>query len=436
MIRLIKSEKMKKYLQSALILMSFMGMAQQTPADIQKEKITLVGGTIHLGNGKVLEKTNLSFENGVITDIGNAPNSQNSKIINAQGKHIYPGFIVPNSTLGLGEIDAVKATIDEREMGNDVPNVRSLIAYNAESNFVEAARINGVLVAQITPQGGTLSGTSSIVQLDAWNWEDAAIKIDDGMHLNWPTIFKSENKSFGSRVYSEENKDYNKKVDEIRNVFLQAKSYDLTGNNSRNLNFESLQMVFTGKKRLYIHADLEQEIIDAIAFSKEMGVEKIVLVGGSEAHKVMDLLRSNQISVLVQRVHSLPGSEDEDYDLPYKLPAILMQNNILVGLDGSGQMERMNARNLPFYAGNTTAYGISMEQALQMITENTAKILGIDDKYGSLETGKSATLFISEGNALDMRTNQLVNAFIDGREIILKSHQTELYERYKTKYIK
>ena len=426
-----------KYLFLHIILViGLIANAQQTPAKRQTEKVTIQGATLHLGNGKVMKNTNITFENGLITAIGYEANTPNGMVINAAGKHVYPGFIVPNSTLGLGELDAVKATIDETEIGGDVPNVRSLIAYNAESQVVEASRLNGVLLAQITPQGGTISGTSSIVQLDAWNWEDAAVKVDDGIHLNWPTLFKSKNEGFGSRVFSEENKEYSKKVADLTELFVQAKNYNQKSNNSRNLGFESLKSLFSGEKKIYIHADLEQEIIDAIQFSKDLNLKDITIVGGGESYKVTDLLKSSNTSVLVKRVHSLPNSEDDDYDMFYKLPALLMQNNILVGLEASGQMDRMNTRNLPFYAGHTTAYGIDQEQALQMITENTAKILGISDKYGTLEVGKSATLFISEGNALDMRTNRLTDAFIDGRKIILKSHQTELYERYRDKYSK
>ena len=197
-----------KYLFLHIIL--FIGLianAQQTPAKRQTEKVTIQGATLHLGNGKVIENSNITFENGFITAIGNETAAPNGMVINATGKHVYPGFIVPNSTLGLGELDAVKATIDEQEIGDDVPNVRSLIAYNAESQVVEASRLNGVLLAQITPQGGNISGTSSIVQLDAWNWEDAAVKVDDGIHLNWPTLFKSKNEGFGSSVFSEVNKE-------------------------------------------------------------------------------------------------------------------------------------------------------------------------------------------------------------------------------------
>ena len=178
----------------------------------------------------------------------------------------------------------------------------------------------------------------------------------------------------------------------------------------------------------------EKGIVDAVEFSKSQALAKTVIVGGYEAYKLAPYLKENNISVLLQRVHSRPNSDDHDYDLPYKMARLLVNEGVTVALETSGDMERMNSRNLPFYAGTTVAHGLTKAQALQLITLNTAKILGIDHLYGSLEVGKSATLFISNGDALDMRTNKLTNAFIDGRKISLESHQTKLWKRYSKKY--
>jgi len=159
----------------------------------------------------------------------------------------------------------------------------------------------------------------------------------------------------------------------------------------------------------------------------------MVVVGGYEAIKVADLLKANNIPVLAQRVHRTPNSDDDDYDYPYKMARLLSEAGVLVGLENSGQMERANARNLPFQAGTVAAHGMDKEKALMLITSNNAKILGIDDRLGTLEVGKDATLFISEGDALDMRTNILTHAFINGRALSLESHQTKLWKRYDQK---
>ncbi|MGA9271499.1 MAG: amidohydrolase family protein [Lutimonas sp.] len=428
---------MIKYTLLTVFILGLTGLfAQQTPGANQNETISITGATLHLGNGQVIEKGTLVFSDGVLSEIGNADDVQaKGNVIEAAGKHVYPGFILANSSLGLGEIDAVRATRDFDELGSYLPHVRSLIAYNAESKVVESMRPNGILMAQIAPRGGRISGTSSIVQLDAWNWEDAAVKTDDGLHMNWPNTYQTKYFSFGSVRISGANEDYQKQVIELRDYLNQARAYgEISTPKERNLPFEAMQGVFSGNTRFYIHAKREKEIRDALDLVEEFKIENAVLVGGHEAYKVMDLIKKHNIPVIVSRVHSLPLQEDDDYDRPYKNAAELFRNGILVTLENSGQMERMNGRNLPFYAGTVSSFGLSDEEALSLITLNPAKILGIDDRYGSLEKGKSATLFISDGNPLDMRTNNLTRAFIDGREISLETHQTELWKRYMGKF--
>lgn len=415
-----------------IVCLTSLAFAQQTPAPKQEQPVSIVGATAHIGNGEVIDKATIVFENGKLVYVGSDASNAKGRIIEAESKHVYPGFIAPNSTLGLVEIDAVAATDDEDELGKMLPHVRSIIAYNTESKVVESMRPNGVLMGQITPQGGRISGTSSVVQFDAWNWEDAIIKEDDGLHLNWPYGFRRSGNWYDPDRRYEQNKNYQPEVDEVLAYFKAAKVY--TAGAERDLEKEAMQGVFDGSKRLFIHVFGEKEIRDVIAFKRELGLPQLTIVGAYHAHKVANELKSADISVLIQRVHQVPNFQDDDYDLPYKLPKLLHDAGLLVALEGSGQMERMNSRNLPFYAGTAVAYGLDKEQALQMISLNTAKILGIDDQIGSLEVGKDATLFISEGDALDMQGNVLLNAFIQGRDISLESHQTKLYKRYSKKY--
>lgn len=410
--------------------------AQQTPANKQTKAISIEGATAHLGNGDVIENALIMFDGGKITFVGSANMriARIGEVIDGKGKHVYPGFILPNSTLGLVEIDAVKATDDDSEIGTWNPNIRSLIAYNAESKIVESMRPNGVLIGQITPRGGRISGTSSVVQFDAWNWEDAAIKTDDGIHMNWPSNFSRGRSWLGEDPSIKMNKDYTSQIKEIEDYFNNAKAYLKGAKSIKNLSYAALEGLFDGSKKLYINVDDEKGIIDAVNFSKKNNVKHIVIVGGIEAYKVTDVLKSNNIPVVLNRVHSRPNQTDDDYDLPFKTAKLLVDKGIKVSLQANGQMERMNSRNLPFYAGTTVAHGLTKEQALKLITLNPAEILGIDELYGSLETGKSATLFISEGDALDMRTNIISHAYIDGRLISLETHQTELWKRYSNKY--
>lgn len=425
---------MKKYI--VLLFISLLGFAQQTPAPKQNKSILIIGAKAHLGNGEVIENSLISIIDGKIATIGDATLMKPAKhdiIIEAAGKHVYPGFIAPNSTLGLVEIDAVRASDDESEIGEFNPHVRSIIAYNTESVVTETTRPNGVLLAQITPRGGRISGTSSIVQLDAWNWEDAIIKENDGIHLNWPRSY-SRTGWWAEPGGIEANKNYEPQIKTIQDYFDNAFAYLNTKNSKKDIPFEAMKGIQNGEKKLYIHVNGEKEIIDAVLFKKKNNIKNIVIVGGYYAFKVATLLKENNVAVLLKRVHDLPLLEDEDVNLPYKNAKLLVDAGVLVGLENAGDMERMQTRNLPFYAGTCAAWGLSKEQALQLITENTAKILGIDNQYGTLESGKSATLFISEGDPLEMKTNVISFAFIDGRQISLQSHHTELYERYKGKF--
>jgi imidazolonepropionase-like amidohydrolase len=411
-------------------------IAQQTPADKQTIDFAIEGATAHLGNGQIIENSLIMFREGKIVFVGNANAkiARTGTVINANGKHVYPGFIAANASLGLVEIDAVKASDDEDEIGANNPHIRSLIAYNAESKIVESMRPNGVLMAQIVPRGGTISGTSSIVQLDAWNWEDAAIKVDDAIHLEWPTSFKSGRWWLGEDPALTVDEKYADNIDEIKSYFLKAKNYLAGEKIKKHLPYEATKGLFNGSQKLFIHVSGQREITDAITTAKEVGIENIVIVHGEDADKIADFLVKNNVAVVLDRPHRNPNQEDDAYDYTYTIAKVLTDKGVLVSLGMEGQMERMNTRNLPFYAGTFAAFGLDKEVALQLLTGNTAKILGIDDFVGTLEVGKDATLFISEGDALDMRTNILTDAFIQGRKISLETHQTKLWKRYADKY--
>lgn len=396
---------MKKIIFSILFFSLLIKIeAQQTPAEAQTKAISIEGATAHLGNGKVIENSLIMFNDGKITFVGSAmlKIARQGTIINAKGKHVYPGFIAVNSTLGLVEIDAVKASDDQREIGVNNPHIRSLIAYNAESKIVESMRPNGVLMAQVTPRGGILSGTSSIVQLDAWNWEDAAIKVDDGIHINWPGSFTSGRWWLGEDPALKADPKYENKIHKIKEYFVNAKLYSNSLKENKNLPFEALEGLFNGDKKIFIHVDGQKEITDAILMFKSVGINNLVIVNGAESENITDILVKNNIGVILQRPHRNPNSEDDAYDYTYTIAKVLTDKGVTVSIGMKGQMERMNARNLPFYAGTFAAHGLNREVALQLITFNAAKILGIDKTVGTLEIGKDATLFISEGDALDM----------------------------------
>lgn len=413
-------------------------LAQQpVPASPQTESVIILNGTAHIGNGEVIRKAAIGMRDGKIDLVGKAGSAvaaQYDRVINADGKHIYPGFIAPNSTLGLQEIGAVRASRDQRETGQFNPNVRSLIAYNTDSRITPTVRTNGVLVAQITPRGGSISGSSSIVNLDGWNWEDAVLSADDGIHLNWP-VKVNRRGWWAEPKPGEANKKYKAGTDKIKKFFTEAQAYSKsTEQKEIDLKLHAMRGLFDTTSTLYIHINYAREMIQAIDMAKDFGIARIVIVGGYEAHLVAEKLLQENVPVILRRVHALPMKQHEDVDLPYKLPKLLRDKGILFCLNNAGDMEQMGTRNLPFYAGTACAYGLEEEEAVAALTLNAAKILGVDSLIGSLEMGKQATLFISSGDALDMMTNNIEHAFIQGKTLDLRNHQKGLYERFKTKY--
>ena len=428
-----------KKIASILIVLIFISseiIAQQTPGNDQKDAITLLGGIAHIGNGTIIENSAIVFENGVIKACVDASSSKipyKGNIVDIKGQHVYPGFIAANTSLGLVEVDAVRASDDQREIGDNNPNINSIIAYNAESKVVESMRPNGVLIAQISPAGGRISGTSSIVQLDAWNWEDAVIKANDGIHLNWPNSFSRGRWWLGESRGYKQNPQYNSDLEKLSDYFKESIAYLNSNKEIINLAFESMNGLFDNSQTLFIHVDDEKGIIDAVNFSKNFDIKNIVIIGGYQAHLISKFLVKNNVAVLIQHTHSLPNFEDEDYNSTYINPKKLINAGVLVGIH-TGEASNFQTRNLPFYAGQVAAQGIDKEIALQLITSNTAKILRIDKTLGTLEVGKSATLFVSKGDALDMKSNQLTNAYISGRKVSLETHQTELWKRYSKKY--
>lgn len=438
------SEIMMKQISFFLIAMFWFGgaglQAQKvpTPAPNQTRSILILNATAHIGNGQVLENAAIGFRNGKLDLVADArlirlsAGAYDTTIL-ADGMHVYPGFIATNSTLGLLEIDAARPTNDMAETGTFKPSMRAAIAYNTDSEIIPTVRSNGVLMAQITPRGGIISGTSSVMQLDAWNWEDALIREDDGVHLNWPQVYHRHNDK--GKLSIEKVKSYDQQLREIQLFFSEAIAYCKDPKPAlQEVRYEALRGVIEGKQTLYVHAQDVKSITEAIHFKKDNGIAKMVIVGGYDAWMIADMLKENNMAVMIRKIHEVPLRKDEDVDLPFKIPSLLYKAGVSFCIQNECEMERTDLRNLPFQAGTAVAHGLPYEEAVKALTLTPAQILGIDSTCGTLESGKDATLFVSKGDALDMTTNAVVHAFIQGRDIDLSSKQTELYEKYKKKY--
>ncbi len=419
-----------------LWLVALNGISQNPAPALQFPlRVLLLNGTAHIGNGSVIENAAIGFENGKLILVADARRIRINMsiwdtILYLDGKHIYPGLIAMNTVLGLSEIEAVRATRDYQETGPLNPSARSIIAYNTDSRVIYTVRSNGILLAQIVPQGGLISGTSSVVELDAWNWEDAAYKTDCCVHLHWPAMEVKRTRRT-QPPEEEQAKRMEKDLLTLHKLFEEARAYaHIREPEYRNLHLESLRGLFDGSKKLYIHAQSIRQIEAAVHFAKKFGLP-VVLVGGAESWMAASLLRENNIPVVLSRVHSLPMRPDTDIHLPYKLPAMLRDSAVMFCLSNEGFWQ---VRNLPFQAGTAATWGLTREEALQAITLTPARILEIDRTVGSLEEGKDATLIVSDGDLLDMMHSRVLMAWIRGRPINPDNIQEQLYRKYMIKY--
>lgn len=432
---------MKKIVFGTLtsILLSAAIHAQESvyPAAKQTKPVFIMNGTVHVGNGQVLNNTSVEIRDGKITQIGTGIRpTADAFQVDANGKHVYPGLILANSNLGLVEVSSIRATIDDTEIGEYNPSVRSLVAYNTDSKVINTLKTNGITHANIVPQGGIISGSSSVVQLDAWNWEDAAYAVDNNIFMNMPALYNRPSRYGGFGGGQGPQVDPLKRgieqIEEIKDFFRAAKAYNEQAVKTQtNIKFIALQGLFSKKQKLYIRCNVVREILAAIDFKNEFGFD-IVLVGASESYQVSDILKRNNIPVVLSQMHALPTLADDGVDLPYQLPALLQKAGVQFAIcDEDGQQR---GKNLPFQAGTAAAYGLTKEEALSAITLNAAKILGIADRTGSIETGKDANIVISEGDILDMRSSNISLVMIGGRIVSLTDKHKLLYERYMMKY--
>lgn len=405
------------------------------PAPEQTRSVLITKGTVHVGDGRTIDEGAVGFRNGVIDFVGYAygATAKYDTTIEASGQHIYPGFIAADTRLGLEEIGMVRASVDKQDVGSMEPELRSITAYSVDSRVIPTVRSNGVLLAQIAPEGVMISGSSSIVQLDAWDNDAATMLADDGVFLNWPSAYDRKG------WWAEPDETDKKKLEERKTklgtmtaFFQKAKAYsqDLSPSTIDQRLF-AMRGLFLGGKTLFIRADAARDITEAVQFAKAQGVLRTVIVGGYDAWRVADLLRESKVDVVLRRLHSLPLRPEDDVDLPFRIPSLLKERGVRFCLGNAGDHEVVGLRNIPFLAGTASAYGLTSEEALRTITLDAAAVLGIDNRCGSLTVGKDATVIVSTGDALDMRTNNIVHAFIEGRRIVLDDHQKQLYRMYK-----
>lgn len=419
-----------------LIMLSGAALAATTSSSVLLE-----GADIHTVSHGVIKGGDLLIKDGRIAALGaNLDAPAGAQRIDLSGKHVYPGYIAANSVLGLTEISAVRATNDMSEVGSINPNVRALVAVNADSELLPvAARANGVLSALVVPQadnGGLLSGQAALIKLDGWTFEDMKLKAPSGVHLFWPSL---RIPGWLPEKFAEKaRKSRKEKLAALDAAFRDARAYQTAKSanaiDTPDLRWEAMLPVLAGNEQLFIHASDILQIRDALAFIEHQHLSNVVLVGGRDAWRLAEQLAERDIPVILESSHNLPLRRWEAYDSVYSNAAQLADAGVTIVIANDGNpMASANERNLPYQAASYAAYGLGKDAALRAITLTPAEILGVAERMGSLDVGKDATLFVADGEALDIRSHVL-RAWIQGHEISLENRQTELRDKYQRKY--
>ena len=421
----------------ALWLTASINASDTIPAPPQTKPIAIKGATIHPVSGPEIPNGTIVFENGKITALGaDAAIPSGAEVIEATGKHVYPGLINANTVLGLVEIGAVRATVDVEEVGALNPNVRSITSVNPDSELIPVARAAGVLTALSVPEGGIISGQSAVLRLEGWTPEEMTVLSPAAMHLRWPNL-TIDRRPRARKSVKDQQKEIEKAQKQIRDAFANARAYWQARKSpgpdfKTDLRWEALMPVFDGKLPLFIHASTLAQIQAALAWAKEMQL-KFVLVDGDDAWRIAPQLKESGVPVILGPATSLPPRRDDDYDSAWSSAAKLQQAGVKFCIASSGRGAETNERNVGYEAGLAAGYGLPKEEALKAVTLYPAQILGVADKLGSLEPGKAATLIVTNGDPLDFPT-QVETAFIDGRKIDLSNRQTRLRDKYREKY--
>ncbi len=408
-----------------IVLLGINPAVSQTPAPPQDEPIALTGATIHTVSDGVIENGTILFEDGVISEVGTDVSlPDGTRKVDYSGYHIYPGLIDSYTNLGIYEIGAVGVTVDIQEHGRINPNARAQVAFNPESRHIGVARSNGVLAAVTTPGGGLISGQPAAMMMEGWSWEEMNIKPSTGVLINWPSPGDEDE-------YEEELKELRDALEEAR-VYHRAQKAMEAGEADRhdkNARWEGMKPVLDGELPVIVNANELRQIQDAITWAEAEELDLIIL-GGRDAHYVANHLVRKEIPVLVTSVLSSPNRAWESYDGRYSLPAKLYEAGVDYAI--AGEFSAAYTNRLPYHAGAAIAYGLPEDEAIRAVTQYPADILGFGDRVGTLESGKDATLLVTDGNPLEYET-QIEQAFIYGREIDMKGAHEQFYEKYREK---
>lgn len=418
---------MRNYFIIAFFLIPCFTFSQQV------EKATY--GTVALVNAKIETVTKGTIENGIviikdglIAAVGsNIPVPADASRIDCSNQTIYPGFIDSGTRLGLQEIGSISVTHDYDEIGDMNPEMEALTAVNPNSVLIPVTRVSGVTTVIAAPQGNLFSGSAALIDLQGYTPEQMFAGFE-GTVLQFPV--KAKRSRWDRRSEEEIKKEYDKSIKRLNDIWSRVGEYaridSLTsGDANYNPQYQALVPAYKGKSTMLIEVNQATDIIEALKWIKTNNV-KAVLTGVSEGWRVADSIRIAGVSVITGPILAEPTRESDRYDQAYKNAGLMHQAGVKVALRTS---EAENVRNLPFNAGFAAAYGLGKEEALKAITIIPAEIFGVSDHVGSIEVGKKANLFVSDGDPFEPAT-KINHLFIQGWDVPIESRHSLLYDEF------
>jgi imidazolonepropionase-like amidohydrolase len=414
----------------------------------ESQSLLLKNATVHPVTGPELQPGDVLVENGKVTQVGHL-DVKADQVVDLTGQQLYPGLIALNTTLGLVEIESVRATVDSEENSPFVPEVQSWVAVNPDSELLPVSRANGIAYFEPTPQGSLIAGQSGLMKIDGWTTEEMVLKKPLALHVYWPSMEinasgrRGRRRAGGAGSPEERAKERELKINELADFFADARAYNRARDSAAananaaadpalNPPWEAMRPYVRGELPIVIHAEELRQIKAALKWA-ETNNYKIIIAGGRDAWQVADKLAKDNVPVIYDAAYQLPTSEVESYDIHFKVPELLRQAGVKVALSLQGQTgDAEFIRNLPYVASQCVAFGLPPDEALKSITLYPAQLGGVADRLGAIEPGKDATIFSCSGDILDLRAN-VTHFWISGHEVSLESRHTRLYEKYKNR---
>jgi imidazolonepropionase-like amidohydrolase len=400
---------------------------------------SIIHATVHSVSGGVIENGTVSFKDGVIVELGAGLAAlEGAEVVDASGMHLYPGMIDANTVVGLTEIGSVAGSVDTSEIGDLTPNVNTALAVNPDSELIPVTRANGLTHVVAAPSGGLVSGSSSLIRLDGWTYEDLSASSPLAMHVRWPRFGGGGRGFFGPPASDSGEADKRRKasIETIRSLFDDARGYARLKQSGRrydaNPGLEAMLPVLDGSVPLIVHAGEIRQIKSALDWAEEENL-RIVLAGSGDLWRVAERLAQRDVPVILTTVHALPTRRDEAYDVRYTEAGKLHEAGVKFCIAGNGSgFSAPNTRSLPYHSAMAAAFGLPRDEALRAVTLYPAQILGVGDHLGSIEVGKSASLILTSGDPLEIMT-RVERVFIDGRAADPGNKHQRLYDRNRSR---